>query len=103
MTVLGGKPQIFHNRKASGHWLTLKLRGTRGNRDGQGAIITAGKRHEIATTAGSYVSANDPRVHLGLGTETTTDIEILWPSGMTQKLTAVAADQILTVTEPEAR
>lgn len=103
MTVLGGKPQIFHNRKVSGHWLTLKLRGTRSNRDGQGAQITAGKRHEIATTAGSYVSANDPRVHLGLGTDTTTDIEILWPSGTKQKLTAVAADQILTVTEPEVR
>ena len=103
MTVLGGRPRIFHNNKGSGHWLTLKLRGTRSNRDGQGAQVTAGNRHEIATTAGSYVSANDPRVHLGLGSDTKTDVEILWPSGVKQKLTAVAADQILTVTEPELR
>ena len=45
---------------------------------------------------------SDKRVHLGLGSESLAkSIEIRWPSGIKQVLHDVAADQILTVEEPQ--
>ena len=68
MTVLGGKPLVFRNRTAAAaHWLTLSLRGTRSNRDGFGARVLVNGQSQYATSAGSYASASDKRVHFGLG------------------------------------
>jgi hypothetical protein len=47
----------------------------------------------------SYCSANDPRLHFGLGAATTTDVEVHWPSGLVESLKAVAANQLITVRE----
>ena len=56
---------------------------------------------EVRSTYG-YLGANDLRVHFGLGRRERAElIEIRWPSGITQKLENVAADQFLTVREPE--
>ena len=50
----------------------------------------------MVSTAGSYLSASDKRVHFGLGADRTVRVlEISWPSGAVQRLEAVAADQIL--------
>jgi hypothetical protein len=55
------------------------------------------------TTAGSYLSSSDKRVHFGLGTETVVGtIEIRWPSGIRQTIKNVTADQILKIDEPSA-
>jgi hypothetical protein len=101
MTVLGGKPQVFTSRRGSAHWLTLSLRGTRSNRDGFGARVLVNGQSQYATSAGSYVSASDKRVHFGLGPATTARVEIKWPSGVVQKMDDVRADQFLIVIEPE--
>jgi enediyne biosynthesis protein E4 len=101
MTVLGGKAMVFRNHGGSGHWLTLALRGTRSNRDGFGARVKVNGQWQYVTSAGSYVSASDKRVHFGLGAESKADVEITWPSGVVQRLDRVAADQFLTVVEPE--
>jgi hypothetical protein len=54
-----------------------------------------------ATTAVGYATSSDPRVHFGLGTNKVIQtLEIRWPSGLRQVLHGIAADQILTVTEP---
>jgi len=100
VTVLGEQPQVFLNRPGSNHWLTLQLVGTRSNRDGQGALVRVGEQVVEAGTSGSYLSASDPRVHFGLGAKTRVDVEIQWPSGVRQRLSGVAADQILEVREP---
>jgi hypothetical protein len=55
----------------------------------------------FATTAGSYESANDKRLHFGLGTADKAKVEIDWPSGTHQTLNDVHADQFLEVREPE--
>jgi len=102
-TILGGRPQIFMNRGSTGHWLTITLRGTRSNRDGLGARIVVNGQTRFATTAGSYESANDKRVHIGLGAAKTAKIEVFWPSGEHQILNDVAVDQFLEVREPEHR
>jgi hypothetical protein len=100
-TVLGSRPQIFMNRGGGAHWLTITLRGTRSNRDGLGARVRVNGQTRFATTAGSYESASDKRLHFGLGTSKTAKLEVFWPSGTHQLLGDVAADQFLEVREPE--
>ena len=100
-TVLGGHPQVFMNRGGTGHWLTITLRGTRSNRDGLGARVLVNGQTRFATTAGSYESANDKRLHFGLGTAKTAKAEVFWPSGTHQILNDVTADQFLEIREPE--
>jgi hypothetical protein len=102
-TVLGEHAQVFMNRGGSSHWLTITLRGTRSNRDGLGARVQVNGQTRFATTAGSYESASDKRLHFGLGTATTAKVEIAWPSGIRQTLNDVRADQFLEVVEPEKK
>ena len=101
VAVLGGRPLLLRSTPNTNHWLTLKLIGTRSNRDGIGARVSAGKQSAYCTTSGSYLSASDPRVHLGLGSETRATVEILWPSGRRQRIPDMVADRIVTVKEPE--
>ncbi len=87
-------------------WITLHLVGQTSSRDAIDAIVTltAGSSTQAAqkTSASSYLSQNDPRLHFGLGDATRVDwIEIRWPSGARQVLENVAARQILTVVEPK--
>jgi len=107
MNVLNGSPRLLYNSAArlGNHWLTIKLVGTMSNRDGQGALVVAQgasglKQWQYATTCGSYLSAQDPRVHFGLGNDESARIEVRWPSGIRQILENVRANQFLTVTEP---
>ena len=100
-TSLGGHPLLFKNRGGGAHWLTLALQGTKSNRDGYGAVIRVAGQTQYATAAGSYLCSSDKRVHFGLGSATTVDVEVSWPSGIHQGLKAVQADQILAVREPE--
>ncbi len=102
---LNGHPEIFMNRTANGnHWLTLKLIGTKSNRDGLGAEVklTAGKtvQYNQCTSSVGYGSSSDHRVHFGIGRETKIEsVEIRWPSGIKQTLNNVGIDQVLTVKE----
>ena len=101
LTVLGGHPLVLMNRGGNQHWLTITLRGTRSNRDGLGARVNVNGQTRYATTAGSYISANDKRLHFGLGSATTAKVGVTWPSGIRQALTDVHVDQFLEVREPE--
>jgi hypothetical protein len=57
-------------------------------------------QYNQVTTAGSYASSLDKRVHFGLGHDKLVkEIELHWPSGTIQVLHNVKADQILKVTE----
>jgi enediyne biosynthesis protein E4 len=55
----------------------------------------------FATTAGSYLSASDKRLHFGLGDSNTALIEVTWPSGTLQTLKDVRADRFLEIRDPE--
>ncbi len=86
------------------HWLQILLIGTRSNRDGVGARlkVVAGDLtlHDQRKGGMSYQSAQDPRLHFGLGDRSKVDlIEIRWPSGAMTRLTGIAADRILAVQE----
>lgn len=96
---------ILNETRTSNHWLILKLTGHKSNRDAIGAevqIVTArGAQYATVTTAGSYLSSSDKRVHFGLGPETTVEkVAIRWPSGVLQTIPGVKADRILAVDEP---
>jgi hypothetical protein len=100
-----GALYVLHNATPTqNHWLTLLLIGHKSNRDAIGAEvkITTKKGIQMATvtTAGSYLSSSDKRVHFGLGSEKTATVEIRWPSGIHQTIKNVAPDQILRVDEP---
>jgi len=106
VTTNDGPLYVLHNGTSTpNHWLILKLVGHRSNRDAIGAEVrvVTGRITQIATvtTASSYLSSSDKRVHFGLGTETAAaTVEILWPSGIRQTLKSVRGDQILQVDEP---
>src|SRR6266581_3216837 len=100
MTVLGDRPVILRNAGSGAHWLMISLAGSRSNRDGFGAKVTVNGQSGYATSAGSYLSANDKRLHFGLGTAREARVEVRWPSGQRQLLEHVSADQVLTIKEP---
>src|SRR6202051_5254144 len=90
-----GPPVLPLNRGAgNNHWLSILLQGTRSNRDGYGAHVSVNGQLRIATSTGSYLCANDKRLHFGLGASEKATVEILWPSGAKQILNDVSADQL---------
>jgi hypothetical protein len=104
---VNGPARLFHNVSAStGHWLALKLTGTRSNRDGIGAkvevtLLSGRKLYNHCTTSVGYASSSEPLVRFGLGQEAVAKlIEIHWPSGQVQQLHDVKPDQVLKVREP---
>ena len=101
----GQAPQLLRNDGGNAnHWFQLLLIGTRSNRDAVGARVkvTAGDLVLYDEKKGgmSYQSAQDPRVHFGLGQHPTVEeVEIKWPSGELTKLTNIKSDQILAIEE----
>ena len=89
----------------SGHWLALKLRGTKSNRDGIGARIevtlpSGRKLFNHCTTSVGYASSSEPLVRFGLGKEAIAKlIEIHWPSGVKEEVVPSGVDRIFTVVE----
>lgn len=100
-----GRPLLLHNEGGkSGHWLGVRLIGTRSNRDGYGAVLTAtvGKRRLLrqCQSGGSYLSASDKRVHFGLGSADRIDrLTVRWPSGHVDVLSHLPADRYITLKE----
>jgi hypothetical protein len=86
---------------ARGHWSLLSIVDERGSA-ALGAIVRvqAGGRtwRRDVRTAYSYLAANDPRVHVGLGTATTLDrVDVTWPDGRVERFGPIAADTIVTL------
>jgi hypothetical protein len=107
VSVIGEPAEILYNVTAGGgHWIELRLEGTRSNRDGIGASVkltgeSGPAQYNHVTTAVGYASASDKQVHFGLGADRTArEIEIRWPSGARQVLSNLPADQVLKVKEP---
>jgi len=102
---LDGAPMILRNHGVSGrHWISFELAGTKSNRLAIGAkikIVAGGvAQTDEIHSGGSYLSQNDLRVHFGLGSATKVDkVEIRWPSGASDNLMNLAADQFYSVLE----
>ena len=107
VTSLDRRPAILMNSAGGGgHWLTIRPVGHKANRDSIGARITvttpSGRTlHDWLSPSVGFLSSSDPRVHFGLGPETkAAAVEIRWPGGGTRTVKDVAADRILTISEP---
>jgi hypothetical protein len=106
VTTNDGPAYVLRNDTVTqNHWLTLDLVGHTSNRDAIGAVVKLvmpeGVQFATVTTAGSYLSSSDKRVHFGLGSQFTVKaIEIRWPSGIRQILQNVQSDQIIHLDEP---
>jgi hypothetical protein len=104
---IGEPAAVFRNTSPSkNHWLALRLRGRRSNRDALGAMIHvtgASGREQCnrVTTATGYGSASDKAVFFGMGRDAEAQsIRIQWPSGAKQTLSGVKCERYLTVEEP---
>jgi enediyne biosynthesis protein E4 len=106
LTQAGGAPLLLRNdQQLKHHWLRVKLIGTRSNHSAIGAKVVAkvGGQTLIreVNSARSYLSASELPITFGLGTATKVDsLEITWPSGRKQTLTAEKIDALLTIEEP---
>jgi enediyne biosynthesis protein E4 len=99
-------PELLHAESVNqNNWIKIRTIGTKSNRDGIGArikCVTADAVSQIdeVRSGGSYYSQNDLRVHFGLGKNLRVkSIEIRWPSGQTETLKDIAANQLITVKE----
>ena len=105
VAVLDAAPVVLRNNGTANHWLGIALVGSRSNRSGIGARITVtnvagGKQIFDASTAGSYLSSNDPRVIVGLGnSKAVKSIEVHWPSGRVQTISDPPVDRYVLVKE----
>jgi enediyne biosynthesis protein E4 len=104
---VNGPARLFHNVTSNaGHWLAVKLTGTRSNRDGIGARVvvtlpSGRKLYNHCTTSVGYASSSEPLVRFGLGDQAlATLIQIHWPSGQVQDIRDVKSDQIIVLREP---
>jgi hypothetical protein len=109
VAAIGSEAVLLRNVTANeNHWLAFKLRGTKSNRDGIGARIRVSLAdgralYNHATTSVGYASSSERLVRFGLGTAgEAKEVEIIWPSGIAQKLTKVPADRLIEVREPES-
>lgn len=103
---MGEIPSLLRNElpASSGHWVQLRLEGTKSNRSAIGAIVRLEATGQTQTKAvlsqSSYVSQNDLRLHFGLGRTTRIDrIKVQWPSGLVEEFPGAPADAFLLLVE----
>jgi hypothetical protein len=106
-----GRPRLLVNNVGSrNHWIGLRLVGKApSSRDMLGA--RAGIVRQNGSTLwrrsrsdGSYASASDPRVVVGLGQSTSVPrVQVVWPSGTSEEWSAVAIDRYTTLKEGDGK
>jgi hypothetical protein len=109
--VNGGAPVLLRNKAGTqNHWLGVNLIGKKSNPDAIGARITyqSGdlKRSHMKVGGGSYLSAHDPRMVLGLGGHKKIDwLEVKWPlpSGLVERFTDLPIDRYITIMEGQGK
>src|SRR5207248_9610330 len=84
------------------HWLLVSLQATQGNRFAMGAKVEIRQRSRMllrrAHTDSSYLSANDVRVHFGLGEDARIEeVIVYWPDRSTEAWDRIQADRIVTI------
>ncbi|HEX3354044.1 MAG TPA: CRTAC1 family protein [Terriglobales bacterium] len=111
IAVNDGAPLLLRNQTGKqNHWLGLKLVGKKSNPDAIGARVSyqAGelKRRRMKVGGGSYLSAHDPRMVIGLGQRTKVDwLEVKWPqpSALVERFTDLPVDRYVTIEEGQGK
>ena len=97
-------PSLLRNDvRGQNHWLKVKLIGTKSNRSAIGARVLARYAGKVqakeVVSQSSFYSSNDPRLHFGLGSAMSAEVEIRWPNGSKEVHSNISCDQLLTVRE----
>jgi hypothetical protein len=97
-------PSLLRNDVSGGaRWLKVLLAGTKSNRSAIGARVVAryGDRTQAqeVTAQSSFYSANDRRLHFGLGAAASADLTVRWPTGTLEKFANVQANQLVVIRE----
>lgn len=98
-------PVILRNNGTKNNWLGVNLRGVKSAPNGEGARVTvvdSNNRKQVfdASSAGSYLSANDSRTIVGLGEKATVkSVEIRWNGGTNQRLENPEINRYHTIRE----
>ena len=97
-------PSLLRNdAPQQNHWIKVRLNGTKSNRSAIGAKVTirCGSKVQVqeVMSQSSYVSANDPRLHFGLGAVDSVELEVRWPLGTIEAYKNVPADRLITLQE----
>jgi hypothetical protein len=88
-----------------GHWLLVQLQGVHSNRSGYGSVVELIRKDGMKVQRwvrgdGSYLAANDPRVHFGLGKSPDVDrLQVRWLGGGCESWGSITVDRIITVRE----
>ncbi|MCY4530301.1 MAG: CRTAC1 family protein [Chloroflexi bacterium] len=101
---VGGVPILLRNRGGDNSWITVRLAGTESNRDGVGArvTVTAGDLSYLKETRSgfAFLSTGSPWPTFGLGGhDGPVDVEVEWPSGLTEVFEGQPIRQMVTLTE----
>lgn len=101
---LNEPPSLLRNDVTSGgHWLKVKLTGTKSNRSAIGARVTVKSDGKVQAKSvlsqSSYLSVNDSRLHFGLGSASSVALEVRWPLGEVETFPSVASNQLVYITE----
>jgi len=104
MATNGGRTWLFHNEGGTNHSLRVKLKGTKSNRDGIGAVVRVfsdgEKQWQMLRSGSSYLSQSELVLTFGLGNKSKVDsIDVQWPSGQVDHVAQTAAGQTITVEE----
>ena len=102
---VGQSPSLLQDRSEhSANWLAVRALARSGS-DAIGARVTVRvdgfQRTAEVRSGGGYLSQSDLRLHFGLGDLSSVEIEVLWPSGLNSNAGTFAANQMVTITEPE--
>jgi len=101
---LNEPPSLLRNDvKGDGNWIKVKLEGVQSNRSAIGARVVAHygdkTQAQAVVSQSSFYSRNDPRLHFGLGSVSSVDLDVYWPNGLHESFTKVPANQLVTLRE----
>jgi hypothetical protein len=105
---LNEPPSLLRNDlREKQNWLKIKLEGVKSNRGAIGARVLAryGGKTQVQSvlSQSSYYSCNDPRLHFGLGSHSSVDLEVHWPSGLVESFKHLPVNQLITFKEAVGR
>jgi hypothetical protein len=107
ITTNHGPAYLFRNDGGNqNNWLSVRLAGTKSNRDGIGAVVrlesASGKQWSTVHSGGGYCSQSDLALTFGLGKDPVVKaLDIEWPSGVKQHLANIAPNQFLSINEDQ--
>jgi hypothetical protein len=86
------------------HWMAIRTRGTRSNRDGIGAVVRVesalGRQWAMVKSGSSYLSQSDLTVTFGLASDPIVgSLVVEWPSGAVDHVVQVPVNQLVTIEE----